>query len=615
MTLLLLATLALIALYGIYIAARSVRVGHGPGEFLDANGAVPGWAMMFVLPGLIIATLGVDRHIGLVSQFGLQASHIGIGLVPVAIAALLIFNRVWFASRVAGLATPGEALGRYYNSVALRVIMLVITVLFALPFAANVLSNTAHLLDNATSGVIPRAAGVWIIAITTALASIIGGWRAVVMTLAMLSLLMLLGLPSTVVLSEISALERGFPQRAIAVMPGVSWDRIPGVIQYASGIGKETPVTGIFSAVAVASTILSLVGVVISPAALYLAQTMRAGSGLAVSTVWLTGGFAAGLMVLGAPFLALRMAEGPVALAQILYTLEPLAGVLILLAIFAGGLLTFNFFVTAGAVLVTREVVITYLLPQLTLKGQRLAARIALGFAFFLVAFMASFMPLICAIGASVALPVAVQMLPAILGLTFLPWISTGAVLAGLTVGVLIVVFTEPLGLIVFEALFVDLPWGRWPLTIHSAAWGLVVNLTLVLLACAATMNAPDRFHRLRLHTAVQSAVSGKARGSASLGVLFLIWSFLAYGPGAVIGNTFFSDPIFTKLTPVLGVPSLWVWQILFWLIGILQIWLLAHYSGFRRISGELIKPIEFGPPVQRRTPDWLATGLARLTR
>lgn len=613
MTLLLLSTLALVAFYGIYIASRTARVPHNAGKFLDAGGAVPEWATMFLLPGLVVAVMGVDRHIGLVSQFGLQASHIGIGLVPVAICTLLIWNRLWFATRVAALVTPGEALGRYYNSVALRVIMLGVTVLFALPFAANTLSNVALLLDSATSGLVPRVAGVWFIGFATAVASIIGGWRAVIMTLAMLSLLLLLCLPSTAVLTEIASVEKGFPHRPIPVVEGVLWDRMPGVIQSVLGIGKEIPATGIFSAVGVVSNILALVGIVVSPAALYLGQTMRAGSGLAVSTVWLTGGLAGGLLLLGTPLLALRMAEGPMALAEYLYTLEPLAGVVMLLAIFAGGFLAFNFFVTAGALLFTRELIITYLLSRLTEKGQRLAARITLGFAFFFVTFMASFMPLISAIGASVALPLAVQMLPAIFGLTFLPWISRGAVLAGLTLGMLIVVFTEPLGLILFEALFVDLPWGRWPLTIHSAAWGLVFNLALVLLASAATVKAPDRFDRNRLHHAVRAALNNKPRGSSGLGVLFLIWSFLAYGPGAVLGNTFFSDPIFTQLTSVLGMPSLWVWQILFWLIGILQIWLLAYYAGFGRISGEMIKPIEFGTPAKSRTPDWLATGLVRL--
>ena len=134
----------------------------------------------------------------------------------------------------------------------------------------------------------------------------------------------------------------------------------------------------------------------------------------------------------------------------------------------------------------------------------------------FLVAFMASFLPLISAILASVALPLAVQLLPAVLGLAFFRWISRGAVLAGMTLGMLIVFFTEPPGLILFEGLFVDLPWGRWPLTIHSAAWGLAFNLLLVLLSSAATLRAPDSFQRSRLHDAMFQATQVKVGGNCA---------------------------------------------------------------------------------------------------
>ena len=98
------------------------------------------------------------------------------------------------------------------------------------------------------------------------------------------------------------------------------------------------------------------------------------------------------------------------------------------------------------------------------------------------------------------------------------------------------------------------------------------------------------------------------------MGGFFLIWSFLAYGPGAVLGNTFFSDPIFTDLMPVLNVPSLWVWQVLFWLTGVPLIWLLANLAGFGRLSEENIKPITLGAAPGAKPPGWLASSLRRLT-
>lgn len=614
MTPLLIATLTGVVLYGVYVSARTARSSQSPLSFLDGDGVLPGWAVMLILPGLVIAGLGLERHLGLVSVFGLQASHIGMGAVPAAFAALLIWNRMWYVTRVAGLATPGEALGQYYGSTVLRVIMIGLALLFALPFAANALSFAALVLEVATSGLVARIAGVWLLAIGAAFAAIIGGWRGTVLMLAMLSVVLLVFVPVATLLAEVTADAPGFPAAPGTVAEGILYDRLPGVLQNVFGVGKSIPAGGIFTAVGVASSILALIGVIVSPAALYLAQTTAPSRVHGISAVWLTGGLAAGILLVGAPYLALRMAGGPVVLAQTLYGVEPLAGVLFLVAIIVAVLLVVSLFVTGGSILITREVVLSYLLPSLAPARQRLAARITLGFAFFFMAFMASFLPVSAAVGASIALPLSVQLLPAILGLTFLRWISLGSVLAGLTLGALIVVFTEPPGILLFEALFVELPWGRWPLTIHSAAWGLVFNLLLVLLTSAATLHRPERSQCDRLHHALAVATGPKSRGLGALVGMFIIWSFFAYGPGAVLGNTFFSDPIFTGLMPTLGIPSLWIWQILFWLLGVPLIWLLAFMTGFGTLSETRIKPIAFGTPPRKRPPDWIAASLARLT-
>lgn len=616
MTPLLLGILVLVTFYALYFAARAARLGLAPRSFLDGGQTVPGWVAMFLLPGLAIAGLGVERHLMLVARFGLQASHVAAGLVLVAIAALLAWNRIWLATRVAGLGTPGEALGRYYSSVALRVVVMGLTLLFALPFAADALSNTARLLEGATDALIPRAAGVWIMATALAIPAIVGGWRGTVLSLAMYALLVAALAPLLALFAEVTSDTPGYPAMPIPVEEGILWDRIPGVLQNSAGIGKAIPPGGIFTAVGIASSALALLGIVLAPATLYLGQTMTGGRTLGVSTVWLTAGLATGALILGAPHLAARMTGTPLDLAGTLFAAEPLAGAAFVALMMLGGLLLVSFFVTGGTLLLVRDLVLTYLLPRLSDRGQRLSARIGLGFAYFFVALAASFAPLVSAIAASVALPLSVQLLPALLGLAFVRWISGSAVLAGLAIGTLAVLFTEPLGLVLFEALFVELPWGRWPLTIHSAAWGLALNLIFVLLCSAATRRSPDRFQRERLHDAMTAALPERQAGGRSLlWSLSLLWAFLAYGPGAILGNTFFSEPIFTRLDAALGIPSLWVWQILFWLLGVLLVWWFAYRVGLGMLSDEKVKPIHLGPEQERRTPDWLAAGLDRVTR
>ena len=48
------------------------------------------------------------------------------------------------------------------------------------------------------------------------------------------------------------------------------------------------------------------------------------------------------------------------------------------------------------------------------------------------------------------------------------------------------------------------------------------------------------------------------------------------FGPGAVIGNTIFGSPL-DATTWTFGIPSIWAWQILWWVIGVVMMWFLAY--------------------------------------
>ena len=75
----------------------------------------------------------------------------------------------------------------------------------------------------------------------------------------------------------------------------------------------------------------------------------------------------------------------------------------------------------------------------------------------------------------------------------------------------------------------------------------------------------------------------------------------------------FFSDPIFTDLKSIMGVPSLWVWQMLFWLLGVMLVWWVSYSAGFGSVQEVRGKPIRLGMPRATRSPEWISSGLSRV--
>ena len=57
--------------------------------------------------------------------------------------------------------------------------------------------------------------------------------------------------------------------------------------------------------------------------------------------------------------------------------------------------------------------------------------------------------------------------------------------------------------------------------------------------------------------------------------IVTIMWIFFAVGPGVILGNTFFGTPQHVESWSF-GMPSIWVWQIISWILGILLIWFLA---------------------------------------
>ena len=135
---------------------------------------------------------------------------------------------------------------------------------------------------------------------------------------------------------------------------------------------------------------------------------------------------------------------------------------------------------------------------------------------------------------------------------------------------------TESIGQKLFGG---SLPWGRWPWTMHSAFWGMFFQLLVCLPVSAMTQNSRDRSHRQKFHDFLSDHAglpASKQSLKPAAWIITIAWLFFGIGPGAVIGNDIFGSPNDIS-TWTFGIPSIWAWQILFWLLGTGMMWFLAY--------------------------------------
>lgn len=622
MTSLLAVMLAVFAAFTLYIAAQSAKSGDSPAAFVDAGQNLPGWTYIFAGSGALLASVGPYDYLRLLSVYGFQANQLALSLILVALVMALFQKRLWLAARMTGSRSLGEVLGAHYQSTSIRIYVLVVLLLFAVPFAATLLGSAGELLAQASGGALSRAAAISALAAFLFLASALGGWRATIYIIAVLSTVILALLIFSasfagLVFDGLSVFHKGF-----SVREGILGSVLPGVIQFSSGIGREVPAGGLWTTTAVLSFALAAAGAALSPSFAFLGLTMKSRAGFAFSQVWIVSGLAAGALLLLGPIVAGEMnaADNFTLLVARFAAYDQLVAACVTVMLLVMLLVAVAFFAASGASVATIELLDRYVVPDLTPRGERLAARVSLAIIYAAIVLLAAFLPALATVLSTLALPLSAQLFAAYLGLCWLRWMSRSAVLVGLAFGILFVVFTEPPGLIVFDGLFVQLPWGRWPLTIHSAAWGLAINVGASLLVAIFTRQDAEREHRNVLHGSFQRdhriAFGGRAARSAKWS-LTLLWVFLALGPGAILGNSFFAHPVFTEADIALGVPSLWVWQAFFWIIGVLLVWWLAYRSRLSTVEGAF-RPHELRHlrqvPGTRRQLRWIALLVTRLT-
>ena len=166
------------------------------------------------------------------------------------------------------------------------------------------------------------------------------------------------------------------------------------------------------------------------------------------------------------------------------------------------------------------------------------------------------------------------QMWPSLMAVCWFPWFTRQGITLGLIAGLVAVTCTETIG----QSLGVT-AWGRWPLTIHSAGWGILFNLGVCIVVSAATQNDREQSRRMEFHNFLRDHASlspEKRKLVPAAWIITLVWFFFGIGPGATLGNWIFGNPN-DAASWLFGMPSIWAWQLLWWGLGVFMMWFLAY--------------------------------------
>ena len=549
-------------------------------------------------------------HPGKIFTDGLPYAFASFYALTIPFTGVLFLRRQWILGKAYKYITPGEMYSDYYGGDTIRLLTVLVAFLFSVPYLGVQLRASGDLFNILTDGLVSVEVGMFALSAIVVIYVASGGLRSVAYVDCVQCILLALGI---IILGCITIhFSGGWEGFKVGLSKIVTDDlasnskitpdgysskvAIPGAVQLVSSGSKS--IGGPWTGLMCMTYMFALMGIQSSPAFSmwsFSNKTSKAfrwqqvvASSLIIGVILFTFTIFQGLggHILETNGILKNVTDKNLVpqLINLMSTSAPwLVGLLAVCAL-AAMQSTGAAYMSTFSGMVTRDVYKNYFSKEATDKTQKFFGRVFVVIVAGAALIVAAKSTQAIVMLGGLAVAYGFQMYPSLIGLCYFPKLSTKSVVAGLIAGLIAVTLTDK------TSAWFSVPWGAYPLTIHSAGWGILVNLFTVAMGSFLFPDSTQLSERKnRRHTFLQS-ISGLSPERKKLvplaWFLTLVWFLIGFGPFATIGNTLFSDPNNPVTWTPFGLPSLWVWQLLFLLYGIFVMWFLAFYMG-------LSKPID----------------------
>ena len=590
--------------YCLFWGFKGARSAKTSTDYFLAGRSIGIWVFVLAATATSFSGWTFVGHPGKIFTDGLPYAFASFYALTIPFTGVLFLRRQWVLGKAYRYITPGEMYSDYYGGNSIRLLTVLVAFLFSVPYLGVQLRASGALFNVLTDGLVSVNFGMFTLSAIVMIYVASGGLRSVAFVDCAQAILLALGITILGGIAIYYAGGYGGFTNGLAdiVMADVTSGQnltadgysmkvaIPGSIQMVSAGSKATggPWTGIMCM----TYMFALMGIQSSPAFSMWAfanktskafrwQQVVASSiviGVLLFSFTIFQGLGGHILIANG---VLDSANDNNLVPQLINLLSDAAPWLVgLLAVCALAAMqsTGAAYMSTFSAMVTRDIYAKFISPNASDKNQKLSGRIFViivtGAALIVAANSSQAIVML----GGLAVAYGFQMYPALIGICYYKGFTQKGVVAGLVVGLIAVTLTDR------TSAWFGVPWGAYPLTIHSAGWGIFFNLIITFLVShfSAETDA-ERNNKAKKHQLLQ-AVSGmnsaRKKKIRLAWILTLIWFLVGFGPFATIGNTIFSDPNSPALWAPFALPSIWVWQIMFLGYGIFVMWFLAFHMG-----------------------------------
>lgn len=576
--------LGIYIVYCVYWGMRGYFTEKTSAGYAIAGRSIPFIAFLMAATAASFSGWTFIGHPGLIWRDGLAYAFASFYVLTIPITGTFFSKRTWLLGKRYGFITPGDMYAYYFNSEAVRWLVVLTAFLYSMFYSAVQLMASAALFHwvagvPVSFGAIFMAFIVWFYVCTGGMKA--SAWVGVIQFVLLVGGIILLGY-FVITAPEFGGWS-GFSQKLAGLDKRLL--EVPRIINFGLG-GAEGEVS--WTAVMCLTYMFALMGIQSSPAFTMWTFGIKSPKPLAWQQAFMSTfvvGFAlfffTAFQGMGAKILQI---EGVIELTRdsdvvpklMTQFLPPFVLGIVFMGAIAAIHSTAAPYINTGGSILLRDIYWRYIRKQQAGHAEqiwvnRLLATVVTIAALVVGLTSSSALVILGALATAFGFVMYVLLMGVIWGFRFPSIGATLGVLAGM--------------ISVFLTYYV---WPN-PLSMHSAFWGVFAGLVVAYICrglgvkdSEETIERQNEVRRYLDDADAASATGQKWRNAMKIAIP--IWYFFAIGPACIMGNTAFS---FAGFTP------LWSWQIAWWIVGIVMMWALCFKAEMATTNAAQIERAE----------------------
>jgi SSS family solute:Na+ symporter len=260
--------------YCIFWGIKGAMTARTASDYFIAGRRISLWVFVLAATATSFSGWTFMGHPGLVYRDGFQYAYASFYAITIPFTGLLFLKRQWIIGKRFGFVTPGEMLSYYFRSDVIRLLVILVALVFSVPYLGVQLRASGYLFNVLTDGMLSIDVGMWVLSAVVFVYVASGGLRAVAYVDTLQCILLAAGIVIIGVIALNASGGWDALQQDIALLTQADTIRtpdgyshyiaIPGVIQFvSSGPSAEG---GAWTGIMILTYMFALMGIQSSPA-------------------------------------------------------------------------------------------------------------------------------------------------------------------------------------------------------------------------------------------------------------------------------------------------------------------------------------------------------------